>query len=556
MFKSKPIVRFLLTTLAITTMLFASSCQSSSNTSTPAASKSTAPSPQVEATLSDVNKTLQLTDALTPMGPSSGVYYEIFVRSFYDTNKDGIGDLNGITAKLDYLQDLGVKHLWLMPINPSPSYHGYDVTDYYSINPDYGTMEDFKRLLTEVHKRDMSLVMDLVVNHTSSEHPWFTQSMKGIDHPKRNWYMWAEDLKLDPATRGAWGQQAWHQKNGQHYLGIFWEGMPDLHMDNPDVRAEIKKAAQFWLKLGVDGFRLDAAKHVYEDFQNTSQDPAVVKSNQLWWQEFRKAVNEVQPDTYLVGEVWDSPAVIGPYLNEALNSAFNFDLSKRLISMVADEKDADVGAMLSRIYTYYSKQSNGQFVDAPFLSNHDGNRVMSELGSNVNHAKMAASVLLTLPGNPFIYYGEEIGMLGMKPDERLREPMQWSMDAKADGMTSWEPAASNEKTVSAEQQMLDPQSLWHHYKKLITYRNSDKVLQNGGIQSYTSGQDKVAGYIRATKDEVRLVLHNLSSTKQEIKLQSGAAETMKSLVFSSIDGAVLANGTCTIPPYSTVVLGP
>ncbi|WP_324254089.1 alpha-amylase family glycosyl hydrolase [Paenibacillus sp. 1001270B_150601_E10] len=541
--------------LAFTLMLFTAGCQSSSEVK-----KAANTAVQQETPVSTADKaaasSLKLTDALTPMGKSSGVYYEIFVRSFYDTNGDGIGDLNGVTAKLDYLQELGVKHLWLMPINPSPSYHGYDVTDYYGIHPDYGSMEDFKNLLDEAHKRGIKVVMDLVVNHTSREHPWFKESSSGKNSPKREWYMWAEDLGLDPSTRGAWGQQAWHSLDGSHYLGIFWDGMPDLHMDNPGVRAEIKKIAQFWLNQGVDGFRLDAAKHVYEDFQNTSQDPEVVTNNQAWWQEFRAAVDEVNSEAYLVGEVWDSPAVVGPFLNDALDSAFNFDMSKRLISMVKDEKDADIGSMMSRIYSFYSKQSNGQFVDAPFLTNHDENRVMSELSGNIEHAKMAASVLLTLPGNPFIYYGEEIGMEGMKPDERIREPMIWSTDKNAQGMTNWEPASSNETTVAVEAQMKDPNSLWNHYKTMIAYRNVDPILQDGGIQSYVSGVPEVAGFIRATKDEARLVLHNLSGVKQQVKLTEDAANTLKTVSFASAEGAELANATLTLLPYSTVVLAP
>ncbi|GAV12362.1 alpha-amylase family glycosyl hydrolase [Paenibacillus sp. NAIST15-1] len=527
-------------------------CQSQATA--PSSDKTVQDNKSAEAASGTVTSKLELADALTPMGTSNGVYYEIFVRSFYDTNGDGIGDLNGVTAKLDYLQELGVNHLWLMPINPSPSYHGYDVTDYYGINPDYGTMDDFKRLLEEAHKRDIKIVMDFVVNHTSSEHPWFKESMKGKDNPKRDWYMWAEDLKLDPAIRGAWGQQAWHERDGKHYLGVFWEGMPDLHMDNAEVRAEIKKAAQFWLKLGVDGFRLDAAKHVYEDFYNTSQNPDVVQNNQKWWQEFRQAVQKVNPEAYLVGEVWDSPAVIGPFLKDGLHSAFNFDMAKRIISMVQDEKDSDIGSMMSRIYTFYSKQSDGKFVDAPFLTNHDQNRVMSELQGNVNHAKMAASVLLTLPGNPFIYYGEEIGMLGLKPDERLREPMKWTADEKSAGMTTWEPASSNKTVTAVEQQMKDPSSLWNHYKKLIAYRNSDKVLQQGSIQSYKTNISEVAGYYRATKEDARLVLHNLSGKEQQIQLSADTAAVLETLVFSSVDGAALKDGACTLPPYSTIVL--
>lgn len=499
---------------------------------------------------------LNVQDALIPMGKSSGVFYEIFVRSYADSNGDGIGDFNGITAKLNYLQDLGIKGIWLMPINPSPSYHGYDVTDYYAVNPDYGNLDDLKHLLEEAHKRDIQIIMDLVLNHTSSEHPWFVDSAKGTDSTKRDWYVWAEDQQMDTGKLGAWGQQAWHKRDGNHYLGVFWDGMPDLNMNNEEVRAELKKIAHYWLDLGMDGFRLDAAKHVYEDFQNTGQTPEVIEANRTWWHEFREAVESSKPGAYLAGEIWDAPAVIGPFLDKSFQSAFNFDMAGRMISMVESERDADIGSMMSRIYSFYSKSSNGTFVDAPFLSNHDQDRVMTQVSGKLEHAKMAASVLLTLPGNPFMYYGEEIGMQGAKPDELIREPMRWTEDTNEPENTSWEAPLSNSDTVSVEQQLQDEDSLLLHYKKMIALRNQDPVLQDGGIMSYMSGVAQVAGYVRATQEDKRLVLHNLSGETQSVTLTEAAKGTFGELSFASRVDAVLADGEVTIPPYSTVVLSP
>lgn len=500
--------------------------------------------------------TFKIQDALIPMGSSTGVYYEIFVRSFADSNGDGIGDLKGVISKLDYLEDLGIKGIWLMPINPSPSYHGYDVTDYYAIHPEYGTMDDMKQLVSEAHKRGIQIIMDLVINHTSKEHPWFVESAKGAGQPKRDWYMWAEDLQLDSGTQGAWGQQAWHKLGNAHYLGVFWDGMPDLNMDNPEVRAELKRISQFWLDLGLDGFRLDAAKHVYEDFQNTGSTPKVIEANRKWWQEFREGVDEIKPGAYLVGEVWDSPAIIGPYLDRSFQSAFNFDIAGRIISMIQSGRDSDLGSMMSRIYTFYSKSSNGRFVDAPFLTNHDQDRVMTKLGGDVAKAKLAASVLLTLPGNPFMYYGEEIGMLGAKPDEHIREPILWSSVANTPPNTYWRSSLSNPATIPVDKQISDPSSLLNHYKKLIALRNNDTVLQQGGIQSYVSGVPEIAGYVRATKEDTRLVLHNLSPTSQTLKLQADAATAFRELNFSSEAGAMLTDGSVSLPPFSTVVLQP
>jgi len=483
----------------------------------------------------------------------STVYYEIFVRSFYDTNGDGIGDISGVTAKLDYLKDLGIGGIWLMPINPSPSYHGYDVTDYYGIQPQYGTMEDFKKLLDEAHKRDIKVIMDLVVNHTSNEHPWFKAAASDKKSRYRDWYTWSKpDQTL--ASDGATGAQPWHKSGDDHYLGIFWEGMPDLNFDHPDVRKEMVKIGQYWLKQGVDGFRLDAAKHIYEDFKSQGNLPTTKEKNQAWWQEFRKGIEEVHPGAYLVGEVWDSTAKIGPFLAQALDSCFNFDLSKTILSTVSSEKATDIAFNLERIYSYYAKNSNGAFVDAPFLTNHDMNRTMSEVKGNPDHAKMAASILLTLPGNPFLYYGEEIGMLGMKPDEQIREPMVWSTATAggAEGQTKWEPLVYNkDMKQGVAEQVKDSESLYNHYKKLIQWRNAEPALHEGGIASYKFDNANVLAYQRLTAQAKVLVVHNLSKVVQKVALKD---DVYKTLALKSKEGVVLNGTSLELPPYSTVIL--
>ncbi|MFC5702446.1 alpha-amylase family glycosyl hydrolase [Cohnella faecalis] len=488
------------------------------------------------------------------MGTSSGVFYEIFVRSFSDSNGDGIGDLQGVTNKLDYLQQLGVKGLWLMPITPSPTYHGYDVTDYYSVNPDYGTLDDAKKLVDEAHKRGIKVIIDLMLNHTSSKHPWFIDSAKNVDSKYRSWYTWAEKGS-DTSALGPWGQQVWHTSaGGNSYLGVFTDGMPDLNMDNPEVRAELVKAGQFWLKLGMDGLRLDAAKHVYEDFQSSTSDPETSKKNQAWWQEFRKGMDEVNKDAYLIGEIWDSLTVVGPFLNHALNSGFNFDAAKLLIDSAKTEQAGAISSVLSKMLAYYSKQSEGQFVDAPFLSNHDQNRIMSELGENADHAKMAASLLLTMPGNPFLYYGEEIGMKGIKPDELIREPIIWAADRKSDGQTSWESTESNETTLSVEEQLQDPKSLLNHYKKLISWRNEEPTLGNGGIESFPIDESGVLGYLRVDSSSTLLVVHNLTGKATKVDLNANGTVPFSTLKHFSEEGTSLNAGQLELPPYSTVIL--
>lgn len=487
------------------------------------------------------------------------VYYEIFVRSFYDTNGDGIGDLNGVTAKLDYLKELGVGGIWLMPINASPSYHGYDTTDYYAVNPEYGTLDDLKKLLEEAHKRDIKIIMDLVVNHTSKEHPWFKEALADEKSPYRSWYTFA---KPDEKVRadGAVGGDPWHSYGSLNYLGVFWEGMPDLNFDEPKAREEMIKIGQYWLEQGLDGFRLDAAKHIYGDFASTASTPEIQAKNKAWWQEFRAGMTKVKPDAYLIGEVWDSLTVIAPYFDQALNSAFHFDLAGRLLSAADKEQDADLAFSLGRAYGVYEKSSGGTFVDAPFLSNHDQNRVMTVLNGNLDHAKMAAAMLLTLPGTPYLYYGEELGMKGAKPDEYIREPMPWyASSGGGEGQTTWEKQRYNPDpgAVSVEAQTQDEQSMLNHYRELIKWRNEEAALRDGGIAEYklVPANQKLSVYVRAVAKERVLVVHNLSGEEQTTDLQpSEVFGSFKELTRSTGSGAKLDGGKLTLPPYSTVIL--
>ena len=492
------------------------------------------------------------------------VYYEIFVRSFYDSDGDGIGDLNGVTEKLDYLNDgkpggddLGVEGIWLMPINPSPSYHGYDVTDYYEVNPEYGTMEDLQHLLEEAHKRGMKVIMDLVVNHTSTEHPWFMESASSSDNAHRAWYRWAEDLNVDPSGLSAAGSgSAWHEKNGNHYLGTFWSGMPDLNFDQEVVREEMKKIGKFWLEQGFDGFRLDAAKHIYEDLQS-DRSPETISKNVAWWQEFRAAMNEVKEDAYIVGEVWEnSPVSIAPYLENAFDSGFNFGLADQIIRTVSSEQNGGFLIQWDRNYELFAEKSQGEFVDAIFLANHDQNRVMSQLSGNKDHARMAAAILLTLPGNPFLYYGEEIGMKGSKPDEEIREPMLWRENSNGSkGQTTWETAKHNldDDSVNVEAQLTDPSSLLSQYRNVIEWRTGTAALRDGAVENYSIEDDQVLSYIRVAASEQVLVVHNLSSEAKEVSL-SEKEPHFSALLHQSDDQASFQNGTVSLPAYSTVIL--
>jgi alpha-amylase len=506
---------------------------------------------------------------------TSDVYYEIFVRSFYDSNGDGVGDLRGIIEKLDYLndgdpktdEDLGVGGLWLMPIQPSPSYHGYDVTDYYGVNPDYGTMEDFKALTAEAAERGMKVIIDLVVNHTSVEHPWFEDSASAKDSEHRDWYLWAEDTGQDTGgSSAASGGRAWHPRGGSHYLAGFWEGMPDLNFDNPEVRAEMVKIGRYWLDAGADGFRLDAAKHIYEDLQTASaaDKKALQEKNVAWWQEFRDGLtSEGEEAPYLVGEIWDnSPVVIAPYLDDALDSGFNFSLAEQLLSAAKSGTSSSAASMLGRIHALYKKSSGGAFIDAPFLANHDQPRVMSQLEGDVDKAKMAASLLLTMPGRPFLYYGEEIGMAGKKPDERIREPFAWYADETGgQGQTSWERSMySKGGEASVEAQVDDPESMLSHYRKLVSLRGEEPLLRDGTIDSYAVEDSRVMAYTRTgeagegngSEAGRLLVLHNLSSEAASVTLDKD--DRWENVIFSTRESIAIKDGNLTLPAYTTVVV--
>lgn len=493
------------------------------------------------------------TPAPTRDAASSGVYYEIFVRSWYDTNGDGIGDLNGVTAKLDYLKSLGVSGIWLMPINPSPSYHGYDVTDYEAINPKYGSMADFERLLSEAHQRGIKVIIDLVINHTSNQHPWFVAAQNPHD-PHHDWYSWATP-STDLSARSAAGDKAWQAlPDGRHYLGIFSPGMPDLNYDNPAVRQAMVDVGQFWSRKGVDGFRLDAARHVYLDFKAQEGDPAVLAKNLAWWRQFMHGVRAVNPHTYVVGEVTeDHWQQLSPWYG-ALSAVFDFPLATRMINAARDERADDLAEHLQQRYAGFAATAGQPGSDATFLSNHDQNRVMSHLDGDAAHMRTAAAMLLTLPGHPFVYYGEELGMRGVKPDPDLREPMRWERSARATGETRWKPSTSHDGAdVSVQAELADPNSLLARYLMLIHWREQIPALRDGALTAFASGNAHVVGWQLADAGERVLVLHNLSGQAQAVTLGDGAP-AFSTIARQTGSGATLEGRRLMLPPYTSVIL--
>jgi glycosidase len=443
------------------------------------------------------------------------VFYEIFVRSFYDSDGDGVGDFNGITEKLDYLNDgdpatttdLGISGLWLMPIHPSPSYHGYDVTDYYAVNSQYGTLDDFRRLLEEAHRRGIKVTIDLVLNHTSASHPWFVEARTNPESPYRDWYLFSES---DPGYAGAWGQDIWHPAGDAYYLGVFWDQMPDLNYNNPEVVAEMNKVAAYWLEFGVDGFRLDAVRYLVEEGTKTAD----TLSNHTYWEQFRLAYKATNPQAITIGEVWTGNFAVSKYLEgDELDLAFNFELADQVVKQVESGQADTLGLVLDASVKYIP---NNQF--ATFLTNHDQNRLMNQIGQNVEKAKTAASLLLTMPGVPFIYYGEEIGMTGVKPDENIRTPMQWSTEEYAGFSTAFPWRSVNREYrdgVNVTAQQADPSSLWSHYRNLVQLRNEHAALRVGKYTRVKVQGDNLDlfAFVRHSAQETVLVLVNLSFRK-------------------------------------------
>lgn len=488
------------------------------------------------------------------------VFYEIFVRSFADSTRgplanDGIGDLQGIIEKLDYLNDgdpatitdLGVTGIWLMPVNPSPSYHGYDVTDYYGINPQYGTRADFERLVAECHRRGIRVIVDLVLNHTSSEHPHFRKALAG-DPKYRDWYIFADPDKV-PDTLGPWNQIVWQRIGDQRFFGIFWSGMPDLNYRNPAVTAEAYRIADFWLDdMKVDGFRLDAVRHLIEDGDVMNDTP----ETQAWLRGFESHLRAGGRDPMVVGEVWTHTDVVSDYVRQgALGLAFEFDLAGAILDAADSGTKDKLEYALREVGTSYPPN---QF--ASFLTNHDQDRVASVLRQDVAKLRLAAALLLTGPGVPFLYYGEEIGQVGAKPDEMIRNPMPWSGGPNG-GFTSaprpWERLQKGFETRNVAAQSADPGSLLGYYRRLIALRRSEPALAEGDLALIDTGRDDVIAWRRSAGGRTVTVVANLGAAEVQSLALPGLDGPLDDLL--AVEGVNATRGLA-LAPRSVRVLAP
>jgi alpha-amylase len=450
--------------------------------------------------------------AIAPLVPwwADRVFYEVFVRSFADSDGDGIGDLRGLTQRLDYLNDgdpattddLGVTALWLMPVAESPSYHGYDVVDYRAVEADYGTADDFKALVAAADERGIAVVVDFVVNHSSRDHPWFQEARtRGSQH--EDWYVWADER---PAVARSDGGRVWHPDGDRFYYGYFWEGMPDLNLENPEVTAELASIGEFWLdEMGVAGFRIDAARHLIEDGRQLENTDATFD----WLADFRGRLKTAKPEALVLGEVWDASSMSSRYVQDgALDLTFDFGLASATFLSL---RSGDAGSLRASQREVAELYPPGGL--ATFLTNHDQNRIMSELDGDVDAARAAATILLTGAGTPFIYYGEELGLTGRKPDERIRTPMRWDTSEPAAGFSAaapWQPLGDDPPGTDVASEAADPASLLSAYRSLVGLRTAHRALAIGEQIPVDADAPSVVAYLRHLPGQTLLVVANLA----------------------------------------------
>ncbi len=502
------------------------------------------------------------------------VVYQIYPRSFYDSNGDGIGDLPGITQKLDYLKSLGVDLVWLTPIYASPDVdNGYDISDYQAINPKFGTMTDLECLIEEAHQRGMRIILDLVINHTSDQHPWFIESRKSKDNPYRDFYIWRDgkDGREPNNWRAHFAKSAWtyDKHTGQYYLNTFSPYQPDLNWENPRLRAALYQMAEWWLEKGIAGFRLDAISFISKatGFPNhAGSDPYIFDlKNMMHGPEFHTYLRELYQtvlskyDIVTVGECIDltveSAIEVSAPEREELNMPFLFEHINETINQGKNPQ------RLKEILSHWQTGLHEKTWIGLAFNNHDLPRVVSLFGNDTQYreasAKLFGTLLLTLEGTPFIYQGEEIGMTnvtfdtiddyndlgtinryrelvdekGVNPAEALAEihaksrdnartPVQWSPGPQAgfSNDTPWLKVNPNFTSINVERALASLDSIFYHYQKLIQLRKNIPALVYGAYNLIDTGMEMVFAYTRTLENECLIVILNLSSEPSVFEL--------------------------------------
>ncbi|WHY61595.1 glycoside hydrolase family 13 protein [Cytobacillus firmus] len=510
------------------------------------------------------------------------VVYQVYWRSFYDSNGDGIGDLEGLLLKLHYIKDLGADVIWLNPMYQSPDKdNGYDISDYYGVMEKAGDMQTVERLISEVHNLGMKIIMDLVVNHTSDQHPWFLESRSSKDNPKRDWYIWkdAKDGKEPNNWRSYFAPSPWtlEEKTGQYYFHSFAAEQPDLNWENREVREEIYRIMRFWLDKGIDGFRMDvinllAKQKDYRDAANP-YDLSYLGNNPGIHEYLQEMNHEVLKhyDIMTVGEIpfvtpEDGLLYVGEDRNE-LHTLFHFQ--------VADDMPSWDMMRYKEIQKQWYEGLKGKGWNSQFLNNHDHTRQVTRYGNDGDYraesAKLLGTLVHTMPGTPYIFQGEEIGMTGVcfedisdyrdiamknkynelvrrgeDPVQVLKElqplsrdnsrtPVQWD-DSKNAGFTSgisWIKVNPNYKEINVKRELETPDSVFHYYKKLIALRKENEVMVYGDYADHSDGQEELYIYTRSLGEVTWLIVLNQSERTNEVKLPEIAHGTGKELLLGN-----------------------
>ncbi|API92773.1 trehalose-6-phosphate hydrolase [Virgibacillus pantothenticus] len=539
------------------------------------------------------------------------VVYQIYPKSFQDTTGNGMGDLQGIIHKLDYLKELGVDVIWLTPVYQSPQKdNGYDISDYYAIDPMYGTMNDFEELLAETHQRNMKLIMDLVINHTSTEHAWFKEATKSQNNPYRNFYIWRDPVNGGPPNNwlSKFGGSAWeyHEETGQYYLHLFDKTQADLNWENPQVREELYKMVQFWANKGIDGFRLDVINLISKNqrFPNDEHgDGRRFYTDGPRIHEFLHELNKkvFQPNNMMtVGEMSSTSLeqciLYTKREREELDMTFQFHHLK--VDYPNGEKWAvapfDFIQLKEIINRWQVGMYDGGGWNALFWCNHDQPRIVSRFGNDETYhaesAKMLATTLHMMQGTPYIYQGEELGMknagftsisqyrdveslnaynqlkeagksetdiieiLQQKSRDNARTPMQWS-PAKNAGFTSgtpWIPLAKNYKTINAEKMLTEPNSIFKHYQSLISLRKKYDIITYGDFKIIDMNHPSVFAYTRNWQNNRLIVVSNFYSEHTEISIDDlGHKES--TLLLSNYPDSPPTSETIPLRPYESII---
>ncbi|MBM7620111.1 alpha-glucosidase [Bacillus tianshenii] len=542
------------------------------------------------------------------------VAYQVYPRSFMDSNGDGIGDLRGVISKLDYLKDLGIDVIWICPMYKSPNVdNGYDISDYQDIMEDFGNMADFDELLEETHNRGMKLIIDLVINHTSDQHPWFIESASSKDNPKRDWYIWEDgkDGKEPNNWESIFNGPAWQldEKTGQYYMHIFATEQPDLNWENKDVRFALYDMVNWWLDKGIDGFRVDAISHIkkepgFPDLPNPKNLDYVPSFDYMMNVDgIQKHLEELKEQTFARYDIMTVGEANGVKLNQAdewvgeENGKFNMIFQFEHLGLWEKGTEGGVDLLqLKETLTKWQKGLEGNGWNALFLENHDQARSVSTWGNDkeylVESAKSLGALYFLMQGTPFIYQGQELGMtnvrfesindyddVGMKNlyniesakgeehaqkvmeiiwakgRDNSRTPMQWN-DQPNGGFTTgtpWMGVNENYKTINVHMQWNDPNSVLSFYRDMINLRKAEEVFVYGAYDLILEDDTKVYGYTRTLEDKVAVVLCNLSGEEAEIELD--ALEVSSSdLRMRNYDVEEHENASeMTLKPYETRV---